>query len=281
MERWAAGNATHHSFKRILISRISYMLWDFTLKGIQMRKIAKYLLVTFAVIVVILFLGFKKNLNVQGMHTYNTPHFIIYYEELNQQTLNDIEQKLETSYPDIQNFFGLNNNHKREVIVYKTIERFQRAYLGVFLSYVFGDWAAGAAYEDMVLLASPESPGQEHTYTSILDIAVHEYVHTLTYQVNENADIWLDEGVATYLAGQQSETSDVSVPTFEEMQFQSQGEFVENGGYIWGYEYVKYLVATYGSEKVVDLIKTNDYERCFGKSKLAIYDEWVGYVGNE
>ena len=243
-----------------------------------MRKIAKYLLVTFAVIVIILFLGFKKNLNLQGMHTHDTPHFIIYYEELNQQTLNDIEQKLETSYPDIQNFFGLNNNHKSKVIVYKTIERFQRAYLGVFLSYVFGDWADGAAYEDMVLLASPESPGQEHTYTSILDIAVHEYVHTLTYQVNENADIWLDEGVATYLAGQQSELSEVLVPTFEEMQSQSQGEFVENGGYIWGYEYVKYLVATYGSEKVVDLIKTNDYERCLGKSKLAVYDEWVKYV---
>jgi hypothetical protein len=246
-----------------------------------MRKIAKYLLVTFVVIGAILFLGFKKNLNLQGMHTYDTPHFVIYYEKLNQQTLKDIEQKLEISYPDIQNFFGLNDNSKGKVIVYKTIERFQRAYLGLFLSYVFGDWAAGAAYEDMVLLASPESPGQEHTYTSILDIAVHEYVHTLTYKVNENTDIWLDEGVATYLARQQSELSDVSVPTFEEMQSQSQGEFVENGGYIWGYEYVEYLVTTYGAQKVVDLIKTNDYERCLGKSKLAIYDEWVEYVGSE
>jgi len=247
----------------------------------MMRRIAKYLPVTFAVTVVVLFLGFKKNLNLQGMHTYNAPHFVIYYEELNQQTLKDIEQKLETSYPDIQNFFGLNNNSKSKVIVYKTIERFQRAYLGLFLSCVFGDWAAGAAYQDMVLLASPESPGQEHSYTSILDIATHEYVHTLIYQVNENADIWLDEGVATYLAGQQSELSNASVPTFEEMQSQSQGEFVENEGYVWGYEYIEYLVATYGAEKVVDLIKTNDYESCLGKSKLAIYNEWVERIGSE
>jgi hypothetical protein len=246
-----------------------------------MRKIAKYLLVIFAVIVVVLFLGFKKNLNLQGMHTYDTPHFIIYYEELNQQTLKDIEQKLETSYPDIQSFFGLHDNNKGKVIVYKTIERFQRAYLGLFLSWVFGDWAAGAAYQDMVLLASPENPGQGHTYTSILDIAVHEYVHTLIYQVNENADIWLDEGAATYLAGQQSELSNVSVPTFEEMQSQSQSEFVENEGYTWGHEYVEYLVATYGADKIIDLIETNDYESCLGKSKLAIYDEWVKYVESE
>jgi hypothetical protein len=65
------------------------------------------------------------------------------------------------------------------------------------------------------------------------------------------------------------------------MQSQSQGEFVENGGYIWGYEYVKYLVATYGAEKVVDLIKTNDYESCLGKSKLAVYDEWVKNIESE
>jgi hypothetical protein len=244
-----------------------------------MKKAIKYLLVTSVVILVMAFLGLKKNISLQGMQTYNAPHFTIYYEELDQQTLKDIEQKLETSYPDIQNFFGLNSDsNKGKVVVYRTVERFQKAYLGIFLSYVFGDWAAGAAYEDMVLLTSPENPGQEQTYESILDIVVHEYVHTLIYKINQSPDIWLDEGVATYLAGQQSETSNMTVPTFEQMQSQSQGEFVGSDGYAWGYAYVDYLVTTYGAEKVVDLIKTNDYERCFGKSKSATYDEWRNYV---
>jgi hypothetical protein len=247
-----------------------------------MRKTAKYLLATFVVIAIIAFLGFKKNIDLQGLHTYDTPHFTIYYEELDQQTLKDIEQKLEASYPDIHNFFGSSNYRKGKVIVYKTVERFQRAYLGIFLSYIFGDWAAGAAYQDMLLLASPENPGNQHTYTDILDIAVHEYVHTLIYQVNENADIWLDEGVATYLAKQQSELSDAAAPpTFEQMQSQSQSEFVENHGYAWGYVYVEYLVTTYGAEEVINLIKTDDYEECFGKSKLAIYDEWIEYIGHK
>ncbi|RPI91455.1 MAG: hypothetical protein EHM40_15685 [Chloroflexi bacterium] len=246
-----------------------------------MRKIAKYLPAILVVITIILFLGFKKNIDAGGLHAYHTPHFTIYYEELNQQTLEDLEQKLETSYPDMQSFFSLDNHDNSKVIVYETIERFQRAYLGVFLSYVFGDWAAGAAYKDMVLLTSPENPGQAHTYASILDIAVHEYVHTLIYQVNQNVDIWLDEGVATYLAGQQSDLSDMPVPTFEQMQSQSQSEFVENGGYAWAFRYVEYLVTTYGAEKVVDLIKMDDYEGCLGKSKLATYDEWVIYMGSQ
>jgi hypothetical protein len=240
-----------------------------------MRKAAKYLLVTFLVIAIVLFLGFKKNINFQELHTYDTPHFTIYYEELNQQTLKDIEQKLETSYPGIHSFFGLNDHSKGRIIVYKNVERFQKAYLGIILSYLFGDWAAGAAYQDMVLFTSPENPGDQHTYADILEIAVHEYVHTLIYQLNENADIWLDEGLATYLAGQKSELSRPTIPTFEEMQSQNQNEFVENDGYAWGYKYVDYLVTTYGAEKVVSLVKTDDYEGCLGKSRLAIYDEWV------
>ena len=246
-----------------------------------MRKIVKYLPAAFIVITAILFLGFKKNINLQELQTYNTPHFTIYYEKLNPQTLKDLEQKLETNYPDMQNFFGVNNNGNSKVIVYKSVERFQRAYLGVFLSYMFGDWAAGAAYEDLVLLTSPENPGQEHTYASILEIAVHEHVHTLVYQINQNPDIWLDEGVATYLAEQQSDLSDLPAPTFEQMQSQSQGEFVESEGYAWGYAYVDYLVTTYGAEKVVDLITTNDYERCLGKSQLAVYEEWMAHMGSK
>jgi hypothetical protein len=243
-----------------------------------MRKTGKYLLVAFVAVVVVLFFGLKKNINLRGLHKYQSPHFTVYYEALNQQTLHDIEQKLETAFPGIQEFFGLNDDDRTDVIVYKTVGRFQRAYLGLLLSLVFGDWAAGAAYQHTLLLTSPENPGRQHTYEDMLDIAVHEYVHTQVYRVNENADIWLDEGLASYLAGQRSDFYDVAVPSFERMQSQSQGEFVENGGYTWGYSYVEFLVETYGAEKVVELVRTNDYEGSLGKSKSAVYDEWLAYL---
>jgi len=242
-----------------------------------MKKAIKYLLIALLVIAIVLFFGFKKNINLSELHTYDTPHFTIYYEELAPQTLKDIEQKLETSYPSLNRFFGLDDQSKGKIVVYKDVERFQRAYLGFILPYFFGDWAAGAGYEDMVLIASPQNPGSEHTYADILDIAVHEYVHTLIYRLNESPDIWLDEGLATYLAGQKSQLP-ATIPTFEQMQSQDQGEFMDNQGYAWGYAYVDYLVATYGSEKVTALVKTNDFEGVLGKSKLTVYDEWAAQL---
>lgn len=244
-----------------------------------MKEKTSIKIVAFIAVVLILFVGLKKNINTRNLRTYDSEHFTIYYESLEPQTLTDLTGKLEAHYPDLLNFFGLDEQQKSRIIVYKSVERFQRAYLGIFLSYVFGDWAAGAAHQDTLLLTSPENPGEQHTYTEMLDIALHEHVHTLIYQINENADIWLDEGVATYLAQQRSElTADAVIPTFEQMQSQSQGDFMDNDGYTWSYLYIDYLVTTYGTNAVVKLIETNAYETCLGKSRAAIYTEWVTYL---
>jgi hypothetical protein len=241
-----------------------------------MKKSFTYLLVILA-IVGILFLGLKKNIHLDNMKIHETDHFVIYYEVLEQDTIHDIEQKLEAAYTPIQQFFGLPESQKGRIVVYKSVERFQRAYMGFILSLVYGDWASGAAHQDSVLVTSPEHPGSQHTYDDTLDIVVHEYVHTLVYQQNERPNIWLDEGVATYLAGQKSEFSS-AVPSFDAMQQQGMNTFLESDGYAYSYAYVDYLVTTYGSTKIVSLIQTDDYEGSLGKSALDIYTEWASYI---
>lgn len=245
-----------------------------------MKKTAKYLLVILIVVSGILVLGFKKNIHLDKMQVHETEHFTIYYETLSEKTLNDIEEKLETSYTNIQDFFSLRQTQKGRVVVYASVERFQRAYLGIFLSLFYGDWASGAAYQDLVLITSPENPGTQHTYEDILEIVTHEYTHTLVYQQNEVPDIWLDEGVATFLSGQKSELP-LKIPGFETMQKQDMNTFLENEGYAFSYVYVEYLVKVYGNEKVVNLIRNNDYEETFGKSAFDIYNEWVSYLETE
>ena len=248
-------------------------------KGISMKKSMIYLL---AILIVagILFLGFKKNIDIDDMQVYETEHFSIYYETLEQKTISDIEENLETSYSDIQNFFNLGLDHRGKVIVYEDVGKFQRAYLGLILSLAYGDWASGAAYQDLVLVTSPENPGSEHTYDDILEIIVHEYVHTLVYQKNEMPNIWLDEGVATYLAGQKSELPP-TIPGFEALQAEDMSTFLDNDGYAFSYVYVEYLVKAYGNAKVIRLIETNDYDGVFGKSAMEIYNEWLIYVETE
>ncbi len=245
----------------------------------KMKKPMKYLLVLLTV-AGILFLGFKKNINMDDMQVYETEHFSIYYETLEQKTISDIEARLETSYPGIQNFFSSGLNPRGKLIVYEDVGKFQRAYLGFILSLIYGDWASGAAYRDFVLVTSPENPGSEHTYDDTLEIIVHEYVHTLVYQKNEMPNIWLDEGVATYLAGQKSELPP-TIPGFEALQAEDMGTFLDNDGYVFSYVYVEYLAKVYGNEKVIRLIESNDYEDVFGKSATDIYNEWLIYLETE
>jgi hypothetical protein len=245
----------------------------------HMKKLIRYLPVVLAV-AVILFFGFKKNIHLDNMQVHETEHFTVYYEALGQETIDDIAGKLETSSPAIRDFFGLSRDQKGRIVVYASVGRFQRAYLGLFLSLLYGDWAAGAAYRDLVLITSPENPGTQHTYEDILDIVVHEYVHTLVYRQNEMPDIWLDEGLATFLAGQKSELPS-TIPPFEALQKQGMGTFLENDGYAFSYVYVEYLVGKYGNERVVGLVRTNDYEEAFGKTALDVYDEWVLYLEAE
>ena len=241
-----------------------------------MKKLFCYLLVAI-IIAGLLFLGLKKNIHLDNMEVYETKHFTIYYEALAQQTVNDIEQTLEENYPAIQQFFGLSEAQRGRIVVYESVERFQRAYMGFIVSLVYGDWASGAAYQDLVLVTSPENPGSQHMYDDILEIIVHEYVHTLVYQYNERPDIWLDEGVATYLAGQKSKPS-LAFPTFETLQQQDMNTFLDNDGYAYSYAYVDYLVTTYGIQRVVSLIESNDYEDTLGKSASDIYADWASFM---
>ena len=42
--------------------------------------------------------------------------------------------------------------------------------------------------------------------------------------------------------------------------------------------YIEYIEVTYGWNAVLEIIKSEDFEEVFGKSKENIYDEWVAYI---
>ncbi len=224
--------------------------------------------------------GIKKNIQLETMETYEREHFIVYYEVLGQATLRDIGDTLEENYPLINNFFNLDQHQKSRVAVYDNVDRFQHTYLGFFLSWLYDDSAVGAAYQDLVLLTSPENPGTQHTYADMLEIAVHEFVHTCVYRLNEYPNIWLDEGLATYLAGQRSPLP-ASIPEFADFQEQDMSFFWENDGYAVSYYYVEFLIREFGSEDMVRLIQTNDYQGALGESELDVYNRWLAYLETE
>jgi hypothetical protein len=44
--------------------------------------------------------------------------------------------------------------------------------------------------------------------------------------------------------------------------------------------YIEYIDTQYGWDKVLELIKSEDYEAVFGKTEKDIYNEWVEYIQN-
>jgi hypothetical protein len=220
------------------------------------------------------YFGLKKNIDYSGMQTYGTEHFQIYYSVLEEATKSDIANALETAHPRIAAFFATEREAKSVIVVYPSVDDFQHAYLGHILTWFYGDWAAGAAYETMVLSTSPENPGSEHTYEDILQILVHEYVHSLIYQINPFPNVWLDEGLATYLAGQESKLPE-TLPEFEVFRKDDMGVFLDHDGYAVSCSFIAYLDRAYGNEQILELIRTNDYPAVFGKTAPAVFSEWV------
>lgn len=67
---------------------------------------------------------------------------------------------------------------------------------------------------------------------------------------------------------------------FLEIKTSNPVKFSKMGGYTFANTYIEYIDKKYGWEKLMEIIKTEDYETVFGKSDEDIYNEWVDYIKN-
>ena len=59
----------------------------------------------------------------------------------------------------------------------------------------------------------------------------------------------------------------MSIPTYSDTCTSNPIRFSNCGGYIFATTYIEYLDVAYGWDSVLELIKTEDYMHCFGKSQ--------------
>ena len=135
-----------------------------------------------------------------------------------------------------------------------------------------------------VILTSPASSNRVHNYDSIKFAVLHEIVHAYVSVMNEDIDLWLTEGMALYLSNgspfYKKYIDSQGIPSYKDTCSNNHLTFEKCGGYTFAHTYIEYLYFTYSWDKVLDLIETEDYKECFGKSKETIYDEWVNYISN-
>ena len=219
-------------------------------------------------------------------------HFNFYSTNGDIKVLDSLAITLENNYSRITNHLGIQIDKKINVKVFPNLKTFHLA-----INYPDApDWVVGSSNGDELMMVSPLNPGSIHTYGSLMQVIVHEFVHiAVSYARGDKGwttlPRWLNEGYAQYEAGQinehirkivESSVIAKAPPTWTQLATASVMEFGNMNGYGLSVSIVEFLVVTYGIEKLVLLIKEpENIEYIYGLSENTLEKQWIQYLKHE
>jgi len=209
-------------------------------------------------------------------------NILLYYEPGDEKGAGEVFDLLKAKSDEIRTKMSFKSNIPTKVYLYKSQNQLAIREAG-FITLTFApEWHIGDSHNGNVMMVSPYTPVKSHNHDSILNATLHELVHSIDYQINPKLSYFYDNGLATYLADQRPEVSDINsfpVPTLEDMHTENGLKFGQMGGYAFSYNYIEYLDKTYGWEKVVAYASgKGNYEQVFEKSEENIYKDWSQYI---
>ena len=218
------------------------------------------------------------SLQTKGMKQLNGQWITVYYEQ-EETAAGDVFQYADAETAGIAKKLGFLECPDVNVYIYDHQETMQTKKYGYIAPLLGLDWYIGDNIGTNVILTSPANPGEMHTYDNNKYAVLHEIVHAYVSVINKDIDLWLTEGTALYLSNgapfYQEYMESIGIPTYQDTCSESPLRFSECGGYTFAHTYIEYLDNTYGWDKVLELLASENYEECFGKSKKEIYNDWV------
>jgi len=219
-------------------------------------------------------------------------HFNFYSTYGDIKVLDSLAIALENNYSRITNHLGIQIDKKIKVKVFPDVKAYH-----VAINYPNApDWAVGSYNGDAIMMVSPLNPGSVHTYNSLMQVVVHEFVHLAVSNARGDKGItglpkWLSEGYAQYEAGQvnerirkivESSFQDNEPPTWMQLDTASDIEFGNMNGYAISVTIVEFLVDTYGIDKLVLLIREpENFDMIYGLSEGTLERQWIQYLRHE
>lgn len=135
-----------------------------------------------------------------------------------------------------------NRTEKTEVYIYPDQKTFQTKKYGNICSIVGPEWYIWDNVKDKVIIVSSLNPGPAHGYDSIVQAVVHEYVHTVVYQINKKTPKFLNDGLAGYLSGNSKPNYPLGdVPDIKDTKISNPIKFGNKGLYPFSYTYIEFL----------------------------------------
>lgn len=152
------------------------------------------------------------------------------------------------------------------------------------------DWVVGNATGDNKIdMVSPYNPGPVHSFSSMMNVTVHEMVHNFVAYLTPgfNVPIWINEGAATFLSYQTPTVNSIcnanslnngNIPSFTDL---ANGQLFGNiGGYQYAYTIAEMIVEEHGGASALSsLISTGmNYNLVGYTSEPAFYSGWNHFL---
>lgn len=247
------------------------------------KKLFKIILITLGVLLVLVIINFVPtwNLKTRGMSFYKGQWVNVYYEE-EADAAKDVFELTEKNAKALSEKLGFANKQVINIYIYdkqSTMHTKKYGFMALFLNL---DWYIGDNVGAHVILTSPAHPGKSHDYENVKNAVLHEMVHAYVSVINPDISLWLTEGMALYLSN--GEPLDrrfflfSNMPSYKEINTNNPIKFSNIGGYSLAHTYIEYLDVTYGWDKVMEIVRTENYKEAIGKSKEETYAEWVRYI---
>ena len=221
------------------------------------------------------------NLKTKNMHKLEGEWINVYYET-EEAAAKDVFELAENKAEELTKKLGFEGKQDVNIYIYDNQKTMQRKKYGFIAPLLGLDWYIGDNIGTDVILTSPANPGKAHNYDDNKYAVLHEMVHGYVSLINAKVQLWLTEGMALYLGNGEpfrgSYLESMKIPSYSDVQTKNPIKFSNMDGYTFAHTYIDYLEVAYGWKKVLELIKTEDYEDVLGKSEKAIYLEWCEYI---
>ncbi len=223
------------------------------------------------------------SLKTSGMEEIKGEWVTLYYEN-EKAAAEDVFVFADSESERIAEKLGFNEKQNIKIYVYDYQKTMQTKKYG-FIAPILGlDWYVGDNIGTDVIITSPANPGKYHSRSSVKNAVPHEITHAYVSVMNEDISLWLTEGMALYLTNGEPFCREwlqyTEIPSYKDIQSDSPLTFSDINGYTFAHTYIEYLDITYGWDKVLELVKTENYRECFRKGEKEIYEEWVNYLEN-
>jgi len=197
---------------------------------------------------------------------------LIYYGD-DTQDANKLVNTLEDNVKRITETLGITPSGKTNVHVYATQKDFHNAIGRPNAE----SWVVGTVLAGEIHMVSPSNPGPEHDYDGIMAVAVHEFAHIVANELTQqepSSRPFLEEGLATYLAGQESQLpADAEIPSVSTIISQNGGDMVYDVGYV----FMKFIANNFGNAGLIEIYKAPE---TFIQNKPKLEEMWLNYIKN-